>query len=163
MARPLEKHCRCNMARKAKSTGRGSAPMRTKGGPDSIDAHVGSRVRLRRMVIGMSQESLGKALDLTFQQVQKYEKGANRIGAGRLMQLSQILDVPIQYFYDDFDKVVGAPGFAEDGVGDAFMNFIQSPEGVQLCKYFSAIDDPKVRKRVLDLVRTISETEGQAS
>lgn len=136
-------------------------PSKKKGGPDPVDVHVGGRVRLRRMIIGMSQEALGKSLGLTFQQVQKYEKGANRIGAGRLKQLAELLDVPIQFFYDDFDDVIGAPGLAENNESDAFMELINSPEGIQLCRYFSEIRDPKVKKRVLDLVRSISETESE--
>ncbi len=109
----------------------------------------------------MSQEKLGKALGLTFQQVQKYEKGINRIGASRLFHLADLLDVPVQFFYDDFgpSKEARATGMADDGA--AFMDFVKTPEGVQLCRYFSSIDDPKVRKRVLDLVKTISETEDE--
>jgi len=135
---------------------------KTKGGPDPIDVHVGSRLRLRLMLLGMSQEALGKALGLTFQQVQKYEKGVNRVGASRLFQLSELLSVPVQYFYDDYDLGQSGPnyGLAEDSSDDDFMKFINSPEGVQLCRYFSAIEEPKVRKRVLDLVKSIAETEG---
>lgn len=143
----------------SKKTTRKKSAQKTKGGPDAVDAHVGSRVRLRRMVLGMSQESLGKALGLTFQQVQKYEKGANRIGAGRLKQLADLLDVPVQFFYDDVDHAAAAPGFAEGAHEDGFMDLINSPEGVQLCRYFSEIKDPKVKKRVIELVRSISETE----
>ena len=145
--------------RPRKLTSKKAPARKKKGGPDPVDVHVGARVKLRRMVLGMSQEALGNALGLTFQQVQKYEKGANRIGAGRLLQLSQLLEVPVQFFYDDYEKMIGAPGFAEDGVEDAFMELIHSPEGVQLCRYFSEIKDPKVKKRVLDLVRSISEAE----
>ena len=128
--------------------------------PHPVDVHVGGRVRLRRMLLGMSQDRLGEALGLTFQQVQKYEKGVNRIGASRIFEIAKILDVPIQYFYDDFE---GRPaqnyGFAE-GDGDAnFMQMLHSPEGVQLCRHFAEIKDPKVRKRVLDLVKTLSEGE----
>lgn len=144
----------------AKKTTRKKTPLKKKGGPDPIDVHVGGRVRLRRMVLGMSQDALGKALGLTFQQVQKYEKGANRIGAGRLMQLSGLLEVPVQFFYDDYDTEVGARGFAEDDApSDPFMDLLHSQEGVQLCRYYTQIEDPIVRKRVLDLVRSISETE----
>ncbi len=137
------------------------APNKKKGGPDPMDVHVGGRVRLRRMVVGMSQDALGKALGLTFQQIQKYEKGANRIGAGRLKQLSEILEVPVQFFFEDFEGEIGAIGFAEAPVSDAdpFMALLHSQEGVQLCRYYSEIEDPKVRKRVLELVRSISETE----
>ena len=135
--------------------------LRTRG-PHPIDVHVGARVKLRRMLLGMSQEALGKALGLTFQQIQKYEKGANRIGASRIFELSKLLDVPIQYFYDDYGDTIGgaATGMAEGDAGDSFMTLVNSPEGVELCRYFSAITDPQVKKRVLDLVKTIAETEG---
>ncbi len=129
-------------------------------GPHPVDVHVGARVRLRRMMLGVSQETLGKALGLTFQQVQKYEKGSNRIGASRLMELSELLEVPVQFFYDDFGGAIGgAPGLAESDPGDDFMELVSSPEGVQLCRHFAAIKDQKVKKRVLDLVKTIAETE----
>ena len=145
-----------------KKSARPKTPGKNKGGPDPIDIHVGSRVRLRRMILGMSQETLGKALGLTFQQVQKYEKGVNRVGASRLFQLSELLSVPIQFFYDDYgDRPAGAYGMAEADAGDDFMKFVNSPEGVQLCRYFSSIEDPQVKKRVLDLVKTIAETEGK--
>lgn len=82
-----------------------------------VDAHVGSRVRLRRMLVGLSQEKLGERMGLTFQQIQKYEKGVNRIGASRLFQLSQILEVPVQFFFEGAPSVDGMaqPGFAENG------------------------------------------------
>lgn len=132
--------------------------MISKKSPHPIDVHVGGRVRLRRMMLGMSQDKLGEALGLTFQQVQKYEKGINRIGASRVFQISKILNVPIQFFYDDFE---GAKirGFAEGGTEDSFMSLLNTPEGVQLCRYFSEISDPKVRKRVLDLVKSLAQTE----
>jgi len=129
-------------------------------GPHPVDVHVGSRVKLRRMILGLSQESLGKSLGLTFQQIQKYEKGVNRIGASRIYELSRLLDVPVQFFYDEFDgSRVSTPGFAEAEAGEPVMNLVNSPEGVQLCRYFSSIKDPQVKKRVLDLVRSIAETE----
>ena len=128
--------------------------------PHPIDAHVGGRVRLRRMVVGMSQDKLGELLGLTFQQVQKYEKGVNRIGASRLFDLSRILEVPIQFFFDDFDSQTNRSyGFAESPAEDSVMQLLHTPEGVELCRYFAEIRDPKVRKRVLDLVRTLSEGE----
>ncbi|NOX96216.1 MAG: helix-turn-helix transcriptional regulator [Alphaproteobacteria bacterium] len=128
-------------------------------GPHPIDRHVGARVKLRRMILGMSQDALGKALGLTFQQIQKYEKGINRIGASRLFELSGLLDVPIQFFYDDYgDATSRATGFAEPDAAETFMELVNSPEGVQLCRYFAEIKDPKVKRRVLDLVKTISET-----
>ena len=110
----------------------------------------------------LDAKALGKALGLTFQQIQKYEKGANRIGASRIFELSKLLDVPIQFFYDDYGDVIGGPakGMAESDAGDSFMSLVNSPDGVELCRYFAAITDPQVKKRVLDLVKTIAETEG---
>ncbi|HEX3810525.1 MAG TPA: helix-turn-helix domain-containing protein [Rhizomicrobium sp.] len=117
------------------------------------------------MLVGMSQERLGELLGLTFQQVQKYEKGVNRIGAGRLFEVSRILDVPIDYFYEDVSsQVMGrAPGFGEETESAPVMDFVSSPEGLQLSLAFMRIRDPKVRKRVLDLVKSLveeSETNG---
>ena len=128
-------------------------------GPHPVDTHVGSRVKLRRMILGMSQDALGKSLGLTFQQVQKYEKGVNRIGASRLFELSDLLEVPIQYFYDGYGDADQANGFAEPDVAEAFMELVNSPDGVHLCRYFAEIKDTQVKKRVLDLVKSIAETE----
>ncbi len=125
-----------------------------------IDIHVGSRVKLRRMILGLSQESLGKSLGLTFQQIQKYEKGVNRIGASRMFEMAQLLNVPVQFFYDELGGDGAAPGFAESEGGAALMELVNSPEGVQLCRYFSSIQDSEVKKRVLDLVKSIAENEG---
>jgi transcriptional regulator with XRE-family HTH domain len=121
-----------------------------------IDAQVGNRVRIRRMLLGMSQEKLGDMLGLTFQQVQKYEKGVNRIGAGRLYEVSRILGVPIDFFYEG---VAAAPqaGFSE--ADPPVMEFVSSGEGLQLSLAFMKIKDPKVRKRVLDLVKSLSEED----
>lgn len=130
-----------------------------------IDVQVGNRVRLRRMLIGMSQEKLGELLGLTFQQVQKYEKGVNRIGAGRLFQVAHILGVPIDYFYEGVSGgSEGAPGFAEPGgASPPVMEFLSSGEGLQLSLAFMKIRDPKVRKRVLDLVKSLSAEEEAAA
>lgn len=129
-------------------------------GPHPIDVHVGKRLRVRRMVQGISQESLGRSLGLTFQQIQKYEKGVNRIGASRLFELSELLKVPVQFFYDDYGDTIGTPaGFADADDDDVFMKLVKSPEGVQLCRYFAAIEDAHVRKRVLELVKSIADTE----
>lgn len=128
-------------------------------GPHPIDVHVGSRVKLRRMILGLSQEALGKSLGLTFQQIQKYEKGVNRIGASRMFEMAQLLEVPVQFFYEDVGGGRPADGFAESSAGEAVMDLVNSPEGVQLCRYFSAIKDPEVKKRVLDLVKSIAENE----
>ena len=144
--------------------------------PSSIDAHVGSRVRLRRMLIGMSQEKLGELLGLTFQQVQKYEKGANRIGASRLFDISQILAVPVSYFFDDVPDEVASSHRLTNGNGAAvighvnghykdlesgphMMEFVSSAEGFQLIRAYTKITDPRVRKRVLDLVKSLTGDE----
>jgi transcriptional regulator with XRE-family HTH domain len=128
-----------------------------------MDVHVGSRVRLRRMVIGMSQEKLGERMGLTFQQIQKYEKGTNRVGASRLFQLSQILDVPVQFFFEDAPVSVGArgaamaAGFAESKTEAFLLDFLNSRDGLELNRAFVKITDPKVRKRVVELVRALSD------
>lgn len=128
-----------------------------------MDIHVGSRVRLRRMVIGMSQEKLGEKMGLTFQQIQKYEKGTNRIGASRLFQLSLILDVPVQFFFEDAPVSMGgraaaaAAGFAESKTEAFLLDFLNSRDGLELNRAFVKITDPKVRKRVVELVRALSE------
>lgn len=131
--------------------------------PHPIDVHVGGRVRLRRTMLGMSQDKLAESLGLTFQQIQKYEKGVNRIGASRVFEISRVLGVPIQFFFDDYDEITGRSyGFAEAGPDDgaAMMELLNSPEGVQLCKHFAAITDPKIRKRVLELVKSLADGGG---
>jgi transcriptional regulator with XRE-family HTH domain len=127
--------------------------------PNPIDTQVGNRVRLRRMLIGMSQEKLGDLLGLTFQQVQKYEKGVNRIGAGRLFQVSRILGVPIGYFYEGVMEQLPNRGFAEEGAAPPVMEFLSTGEGLQLSLAFMRIRDPKVRKRILDLVKSLADEE----
>jgi len=115
------------------------------------------------MMIGMSQERLGELLGLTFQQVQKYEKGVNRIGAGRLFEIARILNVPISYFYETVaDPASAQPGFA-DNDSQPVLEFVSSGDGLQLSLAFMRIRDPKVRKRVLDLVRTLADEAGGKS
>jgi transcriptional regulator with XRE-family HTH domain len=125
-----------------------------------IDIQVGNRVRIRRMLIGMSQERLGDLLGLTFQQVQKYEKGVNRIGAGRLFEVSRILNVPVDFFYEG---VAAQAGDAALESAPPVMEFVSSGEGLQLALAFMKIKDMKVRKRVLDLVKSLAEEEEQKS
>ena len=125
-----------------------------------VDGHVGHRVRLRRMLMGMSQERLGELLGLTFQQVQKYEKGINRIGAGRLFEVAGILGVPVSFFYEDVDSTTSATGFAEGEEPPPVMEFLSSGEGLQLSLAFMRIKDVKVRRRILELVRSLAEENG---
>jgi transcriptional regulator with XRE-family HTH domain len=138
----------------------------TKKAPNPIDKHVGSRVRMRRMMLGMSQEKLGDALALTFQQVQKYEKGTNRIGASRLQQISHILQVPVAFFFE------GAPHLADGIVTESMesapsptyvSDFLATSDGLSLTKAFMRIPDPKLRRRIVDLVQQIAgeDTETQ--
>lgn len=131
--------------------------------PNPIDAHVGTRVRLRRMLLGMSQEKLGEHLGLTFQQVQKYEKGVNRIGASRLFDLARVLGVPVQFFYDEAPAdLVDAPmasGFAERPAESYVIEFLSTREGLELNKAFVKISDPRVRRSVVELVRSLSGEE----
>ncbi|MFV2093037.1 MAG: helix-turn-helix domain-containing protein [Hyphomicrobiales bacterium] len=109
------------------------------------------------MLVGMSQEQLGEQLSLTFQQVQKYEKGANRISASKLWQISKILGVTVQFFYDGFDEEHNAPdqSFAEAGQA-GFSGMIQSSEGIHLNRHFSSINDPVLRRAVVDLAKTLA-------
>ena len=109
------------------------------------------------MLIGMSQERLGELLGLTFQQVQKYEKGVNRIGAGRLFEVSRILGVPIDYFYEGVSTQGSGGGFHEPEASPPVMEFVSSGEGLQLSLAFMKIKDPKLRKRLLDLVKQMAE------
>jgi transcriptional regulator with XRE-family HTH domain len=128
-----------------------------------IDGQVGNRLRLRRMMIGMSQEKLGELLGLTFQQVQKYEKGVNRIGAGRLFEIARILGVPIQYFYESVtEQLASTPGFAERD-SQPVLEFVSSGDGLQLSLAYMRIKDPKVRKRVLDLVKSLAEDTSESA
>ena len=129
--------------------------------PNPIDKHVGSRVRMRRVLIGMSQEKLGTALGLTFQQVQKYEKGTNRIGASRLQQIAGVLNVPPAFFFEDMPPMEGAPGqasFAEDGSGFV-VDFLSTSEGLLLNKAFVRIKEPRVRKKIIDLVTALADND----
>jgi transcriptional regulator with XRE-family HTH domain len=142
--------------------------MFVKKSPNPIDRHVGSRVRMRRVMLGMSQEKLGEALGLTFQQVQKYEKGINRIGASRLQQISRTLDVPPAYFFEGAPSFepetapeLGAAGVAEDSPTSYVADFLSTPEALQLNMAFARIHDPKIRKRIVDLVCSLAGTEAE--
>ncbi|MUO79909.1 helix-turn-helix domain-containing protein [Agrobacterium vitis] len=127
--------------------------------PNPIDIHVGSRIRLRRTMLGMSQEKLGESLGITFQQIQKYEKGTNRVGASRLQNISSILNVPVSFFFEDApgeQVVAGANGFSEAASSNYVVDFLSSSEGLQLNRAFVKINDPKVRRKVVDLVKALA-------
>ena len=124
--------------------------------PNPTDIHVGSRLRIRRNILGMSQEKLGEHLGITFQQIQKYEKGTNRIGASRLQAISEILSVPVSFFFEGAPGEGDVKGFAEEGQADYGGGFLSSTEGIQLNRAFMRISDPKVCRRVLDLIKTLA-------
>ena len=133
--------------------------------PNPTDKHVGARVRMRRLMLGMSQEKLGDALGLTFQQVQKYEKGANRISASRLQQIAYILQVSVSFFFDCAPNV---PGHAPIGKAEApspayVSDFLATSDGLNLTKAFMRIKDAKLRRRIVDLVNEIAADDGSAS
>ncbi len=134
------------------------------GTPRPVDVHVGRRVRLRRTLLGMSQEKLGQAIGLTFQQIQKYERGANRIGASRLFELSKVLDVPVSFFFDDMTDDVkaysGRPaaGFAEQGQAPYEPDPLTKRETLELVRAYYRITNPQVRKRLFELVKSIANT-----
>lgn len=119
--------------------------------PDPVDIHVGARLRYRRMSLGVSQEALAKRLGVTFQQIQKYEKGQNRIGASRLWQLSRELAAPVDYFFEDIDERLDA------AAGPNPLEFVSTPEGLQLNLAFNRIRDPQTRRRIVELVSTLAE------
>ena len=126
--------------------------------PNPIDVHVGSRIRLRRNMIAMSQEKLGERLGITFQQIQKYEKGTNRVGASRLQAISAILNVPVEYFFQDAPREDGQPnGFSEDAAAPLVPDFLSSAESMQLSRAFMKISDPKVRRKIIDLIKTLAD------
>jgi transcriptional regulator with XRE-family HTH domain len=136
--------------------------MIAKKAPNPVDKHVGARVRMRRMMLSMSQEKLGDALGLTFQQVQKYEKGTNRIGASRLQQISNILQVPVSFFFDGAPHVPGTGRL--EGMGEApspayVSDFLATSDGLALTKAFMRIHDSKLRRRIVDLVEQIAAGE----
>ncbi len=130
-------------------------PLPRKKAPNPIDQHVGSRVRMRRIMLAMSQEKLGAALGLTFQQVQKYERGANRIGASRLHQISQILQVPVAFFFE------GMPNALDASSGSALSmaqidDFASDSDGLRLMGAFMRIDNAALRRRIVMLVQEIA-------
>lgn len=127
--------------------------------PNPIDVHVGSRIRLRRNMQGMSQEKLGELLGITFQQIQKYEKGSNRVGASRLQAIASILGVSVSFFFEEAPTESPQGGFAESAGTNYVVDFLSSAEGLQLNRAFARIQDAKVRRKILDLVKTLAKDE----
>jgi len=128
--------------------------------PNPIDRHVGTRVRMRRMMLAMSQTDLGDALGLTFQQVQKYEKGTNRVGASRLQHISQILQVPVAFFFEGAPHQPGQPKGHGEAPSPAYVfDFLATSDGLALTKAFMRIKESKLRRRIVDLVEGIADEE----
>ena len=130
---------------------------------EKIDAYIGARVRMRRLMLGMSQESLGAQLSLTFQQIQKYEKGINRISASRLFGLGRALSVPVSYFFDGLETLIDGPGY--DGMQEGhsvspYLDFISSSEGIQLNRAFLGIEDGATRRKILSIVEDLARVAG---
>ena len=128
--------------------------------PHPVDRHVGRRVQEKRLDLGLTQTALAKAVGVSFQQVQKYEKGTNRIGASRLQQIAQVLGVPVTYLFEGApqERSDGDVAFAEPRQADYSFDLLSTPDGVQLAKAFMSIEDPKLRRRVVDLVNTLAES-----
>ncbi|MGB3456270.1 MAG: helix-turn-helix domain-containing protein [Litorimonas sp.] len=126
-----------------------------------VDVHVGARIRLRRQVMKMSQEKLGDQLGVTFQQVQKYERGTNRVGASRLWRLSQVLDVPVGFFFEGMTNEIEAGEFSDNDQMPIVYDFINSSDGVALAKAVSQIGNKDVRRQILGLARSLARDSEQ--
>jgi transcriptional regulator with XRE-family HTH domain len=147
------------LSSRRKADGAETFSMTTKA-PNPIDKYVGSRVRMRRIMLGMSQEKLGEALGLTFQQVQKYEKGTNRIGASRLQQISDILQVPVSFLFEGGPAGPNAlPGLSEASSPAYVADFLATSEGLALTRAFTRISDPKLRRSIVELVEQMASRE----
>lgn len=137
-------------------------------GPDPIDVHVGSRLRMRRSLLGMTQEQLGKTCDLTFQQIQKYERGVNRMGASRLFKFALALAVPVAYFFEELSTIGTESSFSSSGLndneqepydasGDNVKELLYRRETLELIRAYYRISDPKQRRKVYELIKTMSD------
>ena len=128
--------------------------------PNPVDKYVGSRVRMRRIMLGMSQEKLGEALGLTFQQIQKYEKGTNRVGASRLQQISEVLQVPVSFLFDGGPSGVAVSDASAESASPAYIaDFLATSEGLALTRAFTRIPDSKLRRSIVNLVEQIADRE----
>lgn len=128
-------------------------------GPHPVDLHVGAKVRMRRKFMGLSQDSLAKGLGLTFQQVQKYERGSNRISASKLYEISRFLKSHIGYYFEGYGEADTTGGFSESESEQFVHGFLMTTEGIELAEAFPRIKNAKWRKKILDLVRTLAEEE----
>ncbi|KRA66795.1 Cro/Cl family transcriptional regulator [Caulobacter sp. Root656] len=125
--------------------------------PNPIDLHVGARIRMRRKILGVSQERLADDLGLTFQQVQKYERGANRVSASKLYEIARSLQSSVSYFFEGLADPTDVDGFEENGSEQFVHDFLMTPEGLELAALFPRIGKSRVRRRILDLVRSMAD------
>jgi len=137
-------------------------------GPNPVDVHVGSRVRLRRTLLGMSQEKLGEAIGLTFQQVQKYERGANRVGASRLFDLSRVLDVPVGFFFDEMPDDVAQSSPAQRpgkdrSLPEQTLDPLVKRETLELVRAYYKIQESGIRKRLFEMTKALAASSGGGS
>lgn len=133
---------------------------KTKGTPDSVDIHVGKQIRTQRSLLGMSQQKLAESIGLTFQQVQKYERGTNRVSAGRLYQFSKLLNVPVSYFFDQYGEAKPSYGFS-DNEQAAFgeEDLMQKKETLELVRVYYSVQDEQKRKSILKFIKSMAEDE----
>ncbi len=131
--------------------------------PNPVDVHVGSRVRLRRTLLGMSQEKLGDAIGLTFQQVQKYERGANRVGASRLYDLARVLDVPVAYFFEELADGSVSGGTSDPPTEPFQSNPMMKRETLELVRAYLRISDPQIKRRLFELAKALAAFSGTAA
>jgi transcriptional regulator with XRE-family HTH domain len=130
--------------------------------PNPVDLHVGARIRMRRKLLGVSQERLAEQLGLTFQQVQKYERGANRVSASKLYEIAKALQTSVAYFFDGLADTEGAVGTPADGAAEFMHELVMTPEGLELAALFPKLKRGRVRRRVLDLVKALAEEDDEA-
>ncbi|CAM3312759.1 helix-turn-helix domain-containing protein [Asticcacaulis taihuensis] len=128
-------------------------------GPNPVDLHVGARVRMRRKFLGMSQEGLAETIALTFQQVQKYERGSNRISASKLWEIAKALKAPVAYFFEGYGENEAVEGFSESESEQFVHGFLMTTEGIELAEAFPRIKNAKHRRRILELVRSLAEDD----
>ncbi|MFT4089658.1 MAG: helix-turn-helix transcriptional regulator [Asticcacaulis sp.] len=133
--------------------------VRTDRSPNPVDLHVGARVRMRRKFLGLSQEGLAETIDLTFQQVQKYERGSNRISASKLYEIARALKAPVAYFFEGYGASDALEGFSESESEQFVHGFLMTTEGIELAEAFPRIKNSKHRRRLLELVRALAEDD----
>jgi transcriptional regulator with XRE-family HTH domain len=139
--------------------------IKTKGTPSDIDVHVGQRMRVRRSLLGFSQEKLAEAIGITFQQIQKYERGTNRVSAGRLFELSKVLNVPVSYFFDQMSgaELGDSPAYGlSDNEQDGFESedIMTSKETLELIRTYYSIENPEMRKDIMKFIKSMAEKLG---